>query len=60
MATIVEFRSAPRRTEPSALNAGASADIVLFPGIRYERHPEPNEPKPGKGKPRRDTLQIES
>jgi hypothetical protein len=42
------------------LNAGASADIVLFPGIRYERHPEPNEPKPGKGKPRRDTLQIES
>jgi hypothetical protein len=39
---------------------GASADIVIFPGVRYERPPEPETPKAKKGKPARDTLQLES
>lgn len=59
MATIVEFRGAPRRTEPLPVNASGSADIVFFPGVRYERPPEPETPKPKKGKSR-DTLEIES
>ncbi|MBS0250891.1 MAG: hypothetical protein JSR78_07475 [Proteobacteria bacterium] len=40
MATILEFKSAPRPTAASMLSAcGAaeSAEIVLFPGVRYER-----------------------
>jgi hypothetical protein len=60
MATIVEFRSVARRTEPLPVNAGGSADIVLFPGVRYERTPGAKEEKPKKGKARRDTLEIES
>jgi hypothetical protein len=60
MATIVEFRGTPRRTEPLPMNANGTADIVFFPGVRYERHPEPEPPKPKTGKPRRDTLEIES
>jgi hypothetical protein len=41
MATILEFKSAPRPTAASMLSAfGAaeSAEIVFFPGVRYERH----------------------
>lgn len=60
MATIVEFRNAPRRTEPLPVNAGGSADIVFFPGVRYERPAEANAEKPKTGKPGRDTLEIES
>ena len=59
MATIVEFRSTPRRTEPLSVNAGGSADIVFFPGVRYERPAEPKVEKPMTGKPGRDTLEID-
>jgi hypothetical protein len=62
MATILEFRSVPRPAAASALaaaGAGVSADIVFFPGVRYERHDE-GDAKPKKGKPRRDTLELES
>ncbi|MBN9289850.1 MAG: hypothetical protein J0H36_01725 [Hyphomicrobium denitrificans] len=64
MATIVEFRSTSRRTESlpvnsGPVNAGGSADIVFFPGVRYER-PEPGVEKPKKSKPGRDTLEIDS
>ncbi|HVX37732.1 MAG TPA: hypothetical protein VHC71_16090 [Hyphomicrobium sp.] len=60
MATIVEFRGTPRRTGPLPINASRTADIVFFPGVRYERLPEPEPPKPKNGKPHRDTLEIES
>jgi len=59
MTTIVEFRSPPRRREPP-LNPQASADIVIFPGIRYERHDEPDAAKPKRSKRPRDMLEIES
>ena len=59
MATIVEFRSPPRRVPaPSAMNGG-SADIVIFPGVRYEHQSEPEAPKPKTTKRRRDTIQLE-
>ena len=41
MATILEFKFAPRPTAASVLaacDASASAEIVFFPGVRYERH----------------------
>jgi hypothetical protein len=60
MATIVEFRSTPRRTEPLPVNAGVSADIVFFPGVRYERPAETKAEEPKKSKPRRDTLELDN
>ncbi len=39
--------------------AGASAEIVLFPGVRYERHAEGDD-KSKKSKRRRDTMELES
>lgn len=39
MASILEFRRPELRsgTARSSAGGGASADIVLFPGVRYER-----------------------
>lgn len=58
MATILEFKSAPKPTDVSAIAAygAASAEIVFFPGIRYERHTgeagaEPSKPKRGPEEP---------
>jgi hypothetical protein len=59
MATIVEFRSTPRRTESLPVTTGGSADIVFFPGVRYERPAEPKIEKPMPGKASRDTLEID-
>ena len=63
MATILEFRSAPRPAA-SALAANgaimASAEIVLFPGVRYERQETVGETKAKRGKRRRDTLELET
>jgi hypothetical protein len=60
MATILEFRSdtekipvkAPRRRR-------RSAEIVIFPGVRYERHEDPpaTQPRPGRSI-ERDTLKL--
>jgi hypothetical protein len=59
MATILEFRSHTMR-EPAQHHAGGSAEIVLFPGVRYERWAEDSQPKPKakKGR-RRDMLELE-
>ena len=35
MATIVEFRAA--RRQPQLVDKSKSAEVVLFPGVRYER-----------------------
>ncbi len=62
MATILEFKIAPKPTAASVLaayGAGQSAEIVLFPGVRYERHVEGPEAKIRKSKRRRDTLDLE-
>jgi hypothetical protein len=59
----LEFKIAPKPTAASVLaayGAGQPAEIVLFPGVRYERHVEEPEPKPKKSKRRRDTLDLES
>jgi hypothetical protein len=63
MATILEFKTVPRPTVASVLaahGAGQSAEILLFPGVRYERRGETAEATPKKGKRKRDTLELES
>jgi hypothetical protein len=62
MATILEFKTVPKATAASVLaayGAGQSAEIVLFPGVRYERHAEEAAVKPKRGASRRDTLELE-
>jgi hypothetical protein len=72
MATILEFRSAPRPSSASALAAqelGRSGEVVFFPGVRYEKVEEAVEticapavakPKTKPKKSTRDTLDLES
>jgi hypothetical protein len=63
MATILEFKSVGRPSAASVLAAygtGQSAEIVFFPGVRYERQTETAETKQKKSKCRRDTLELES
>lgn len=62
MATILEFKVALKPTAASVLaayGAGQSAEIVLFPGVRYERHGEGPAATTKKTKRRRDTLDLE-
>ncbi len=42
------------------VNAGGSADIVFFPGVRYERPEAAAVEKAKKSKPGLDTLEIDS
>lgn len=60
MATIVEFNALPRRTEPVPAIVRGPAEIVFFPGVRYERAEQSGAAKPGKSKAGRDTIEIES
>ena len=50
MAHIVEFRPPSNRSErrPRA-DAPAAAEIILFPGVRYERWEDDTPPAPSKG-----------
>jgi len=64
MATILEFKGASRPSAASVLTAfgaGRSAEIVFFPGVRYERmEDEPEETEtPKQSSRRRDTLELE-
>ncbi len=62
MARILEFKTEAKPTAMSVLaayGAGQSAEIVLFPGVRYERHAEAAKTKPKRSARRRDTLEIE-
>ena len=62
MATILEFRSAPRPAPASelAMEPGQMAEIVLFPGVRYERAEEEEPAKPKRTRRRHDTIEIEN
>jgi hypothetical protein len=59
MATILEFRNTVRSVAAQTL-AGTlpPAEIVFFPGVRYERVTEDPAPKTTR-KRRRDTLELE-
>lgn len=60
MATIVEFRRRPQRLTARAVRTEGPADIVFFPGVRYEREQQPERQNSKKTKRRRDILQIEN
>lgn len=61
MATILEFRYLPRSGAAShSRTSSLTGEIVFFPGVRYERHAEPDDAKAKRGKCRRDTLEFES
>jgi hypothetical protein len=61
MATIVEFRRRrPQRQTARAVRTEGPADIVFFPGVRYEREPQSEAPNQKKPKRPRDILQIEN
>jgi hypothetical protein len=63
MASILEFRKSAFRFRPlnERSGAGVTADIVLFPGVRYERWGD--EPSPDKSRSRRarqrDRLELD-
>ncbi len=63
MATILEFKSVPRPTEASVLaayGAAQSAEIVFFPGIRYEQDTGEPEATPAKARRRSEDPELES
>ncbi len=59
MAHIVQFRTGAAREdlEPEPHRDG-SAQIIIFPGVRRERHAEPRSRPPVKGPPERDILEL--
>ncbi len=59
MAHIVQFRTgAARDLAEAEPNRGEGARIVIFPGVRRERHAEPRSRPPIKGPPERDVLEL--
>lgn len=58
MATILQFRPALERTSSRTRpeHRRGQADIVLFPGVRYEHSAA--VPSPRKGLRNRDTLEL--
>ena len=63
MATILEFRASPLRETAAAgrMVSAGPAEIVFFPGVRYERWDESEQPIAQRAKKsrRRDTLQLD-
>jgi hypothetical protein len=60
MAMILEFRTRPAVAETSEREEKAGAEIIIFPGIRRERHAA-QAAKParrGKARPKRDRLEL--
>lgn len=68
MAHILPFRSAApadlERGQSGEPTQQAGAQIIIFPGVRRERHDEPQEPAKAaarrreKGRPKRDRLEL--
>lgn len=64
MASILEFKPAAfgSRQEAERNEAAGSADIVLFPGVRYERWteaPSESDAPPRRRARRRDRLELD-
>jgi len=57
MATIVEFRPKSGRREQRRANGENTGEVVLFPGIRYERWSD-HGGQPRAGRRVRDTLDL--
>jgi|CXWK01.1.fsa_nt_gi hypothetical protein len=58
MATILSFKPSARSAQGSAAAShGVPAEIVFFPGVRYERWNEPVKPQKKK-RTRRDKINL--
>lgn len=60
MATILAFRASSDEATKAGRRKGRSAEIVIFPGVRYERWPEPAAKK-AEAQPKassRDALKL--
>jgi hypothetical protein len=58
MATILSFQPGARQASDTPRASAHRAEIVLFPGVRYERLSEP--PKPAKKRrARRDKIELQ-
>ncbi len=58
MATILSFKPATRSAVSSAVSGhGIPAEIVFFPGVRYERWGEPAKPQKKK-RAKRDKINL--
>jgi hypothetical protein len=64
MATILTFRPTAPERDDSAARAKASAEVIVFPGVRYERWEEAGEAAPPQSSRtkspdvRRDVLEL--
>ena len=66
MAMILDFRSRPdarsesqvERTEPREQAEPIGAQIIIFPGVRRERHAEAPKSQRRKSRPKRDRLEL--
>jgi hypothetical protein len=66
MAMILDFRSRPEarseaqveRSGPRGHSEPVGAQIIIFPGVRRERHVEAPKPQRRKSRPKRDRLEL--
>jgi hypothetical protein len=59
MAHIVPFKTAAARAEEAAAGRPEGAQIVIFPGVRRERHAGPSADQPNAPRdPNRDWLEL--
>lgn len=66
MATILEFKQYEQRLdEERPAEAKVSGEIIIFPGVRRERHSEtdeveeaPKQRKRERAKPKRDRIEL--
>ena len=58
MAMILDFRSRNVRTEARDRAEASGAEIIIFPGVRRERHVEAPKPPRRKKGPKRDRLEL--
>jgi hypothetical protein len=58
MAMILDFRSRNARAEQRDRDEAESAEIIIFPGVRRERHDDPPRPARRRRGPKRDRLEL--
>ena len=60
MATILAFRASQEEATKARRRKGPSAEIVIFPGVRYERwtEPRPQKAEAAAKTSSRDTLKL--
>ncbi len=58
MATILEFRATAKQNASGNTATRGGAEVIIFPGVRYERWEEPAPQKRTRAKPKRDRMEI--